>query len=52
MNENKCKDCAYLEYHDEIFNGVEYKGYYCGAFEYLTSKAKIENIEECEWAEE
>lgn len=46
-----CERCAYCEYHNEVINGVEYKGYYCGDFEYLTENAKIENIEECEWAD-
>ena len=47
-----CKDCPYLEYHDEVTDGVEYKGYYCGGFDYLTDSARLENIEECEWADE
>lgn len=51
MKENNCKNCAYCEYHDEITDGIEYKGYYCGAFDYLTENSRIENIEECEWAE-
>lgn len=51
MDVERCKYCGYLEYHDEVENGVEYKGYYCGDFNYLDDNAKIENIEECEWAE-
>lgn len=52
MDYEKCKNCAYLEYHDEIFDGIEYKGYYCGAFDYLIDKARIENIDDCEHADE
>ena len=52
MKYESCKDCAYLEYHDETTDGVEYKGFYCGAFDYLTDNAKIENIPDCEYADE
>lgn len=51
MKLDNCKNCGCCEYHDEVIDGVEYKGFYCGDFEYLTDKAKLENIEECEWAE-
>lgn len=51
MKVENCKACAYCEYHDEVVDGIEYKGYYCGSFEYLTDKAKLENIEECEYAD-
>lgn len=51
MNYESCKDCAYCEYHNEVVEGVEYNGYYCGRFDYLTDEAKLENIKECEWAE-
>ena len=50
MKPENCKYCGYLEYHDEVRNGIEYKGYYCGDFNYLSDNAKIENIDECEWA--
>lgn len=51
MTINNCKNCACCEYHDEVVDGVEYKGYYCGDREYLTDAAKLENIDECKWAE-
>lgn len=51
MTVQNCKNCAYCEYHNEVIDGIEYKGYYCGANEYLTDMAKIENIDGCEWAE-
>lgn len=51
MKYENCKNCICCEYHDEIIDGIEYKGYYCGDFEYLTDNAKLENIEECEWAD-
>lgn len=51
MKSENCKYCGYLEYHDEVINGIEYKGYYCGDFYNLTENANIENIDECEWAD-
>lgn len=51
MNYENCKECAYCEYHNETVNGIEYKGHYCGGFDYLTDDAKLENIDECEWAD-
>ena len=51
MKYENCKNCAYCEYHDEVVDGIEYKGFYCGGFDYLTDKARLENIEECEYAE-
>ena len=51
MKHENCQDCAYLEYHDEIVDGIEYKGFYCGMHDYLTDYAKIKNIDECEWAD-
>lgn len=47
MKYENCKNCAYLEYHDDAKN-ENYSGYFCGAFDYLTDNAKIENISECE----
>lgn len=51
MKYENCKECAYCEYHDEVQDGVEYKGFYCGGFEYLTNEAMLENIKECEYAD-
>jgi hypothetical protein len=51
MTFENCKHCTCCEYHDEVVDGVEYKGYYCGDFEYLSDMAKLENIEECEHAD-
>ena len=51
MKYENCKDCAYCEYHDEVEDGVEYKGFYCGGFDYLTDDARLDNIDECEYAD-
>lgn len=48
MKYENCKHCAYCEYHDE--DG--YHGYYCGGRGYLEDQDKLENIIECDWAEE
>lgn len=51
MTYENCKNCPFCEYLNETLGGVEYKGWYCGGYNYLTDNAKLENIDSCEWAD-
>lgn len=51
MNPIRCRECCCCEYHDHEYHGQKIQGFYCGAFDWLEEKSKIENIENCKWAD-